>query len=223
MTGDRYALVIAGPSAVGKTTVMDAIFASDSRFSYVRSTRTRPPRVGSADDGYIHIDDSGFMKIVASGGMLEYMEYAGYRYGTQQAELDRIFKSGKYPFLILDKNGILSLKSKKRDFTPVVVYIYDFLDTLEARLAERLMTGEPDEQKKNDYIYRTNRNAEDYAALSGDFGGCIDFFVRNVTVDGTVREIISAFDGVREGTPPPDGREALPRLAEEGRKKLADG
>ena len=146
MTGDRYALVIAGPSAVGKTTVMDAIFASDSRFSYVRSTRTRPPRVGSADDGYIHIDDSGFMEIVASGGMLEYMEYAGYRYGTQQSELDRIFKSGKYPFLILDKNGILSLHSKKRDFTPVVVYIYDFLDTLEARLAERLMTGEPDEQ-----------------------------------------------------------------------------
>ena len=222
MTGDRYALVIAGPSAVGKTTVMDAIFASDDRFSYVRSTRTRPPRVGSADDGYIHIDDSEFMKIVASGGMLEHMEYAGYRYGTQQAELDRIFESGKYPFLILDKNGILSLKSKKRDFTPVVVYIYDFLDTLDSRLAERLLTGEPDERKKNDYIYRTTRNAEDYAALSGEFGVCIDFFVRNVTVDGTVREVISAFDGVREGNPPPDGREALPRLADEGRKKLAD-
>ena len=91
------------------------------------------------------------------------------------------------------------------------------------RIRHTVMTGEPDEQKKIDYIYRTNRNAEDYAALSGDFGGCIDFFVRNVTVDGTVREIISAFDGVREGTPPPDGREALPRLAEEGRKKLADG
>ena len=54
-------LILAGPSAVGKTTVMERLLAHDDIFSYVHSVTTRPVRF-EGDDEYIHLSMDEFRR-----------------------------------------------------------------------------------------------------------------------------------------------------------------
>ena len=107
-------LVIAGPSAVGKTTVMNEILRQNAGFEYIRSATTRAPRGDVFDLEYIYLSKEEFLERIENGGVLEYTEYGGNFYGTPKSEIERIFSVGKTPVLILDLNGVKSLKSIPR-------------------------------------------------------------------------------------------------------------
>ena len=104
-------LVLAGPSAVGKTTVMKALMSKYEGFDYIRSATTRAPRGDGYDSEYIYLSINDFSSLIKNGGVLEYTEYGGNFYGTPSSEIERIFEDGKIPMLILDINGVKTLKS----------------------------------------------------------------------------------------------------------------
>ncbi|MBE6645105.1 MAG: hypothetical protein E7612_06995 [Ruminococcaceae bacterium] len=133
----RKILVLAGPSAVGKTTVMKRILSVYNNFELVRSATTRAPRGDGHDGEYIYLSESEFKSKIENGEMLEYTEYSGNLYGTPYSELKRIFGKGRTPLLILDINGVLSLKNTPRDFKTVAVYITADTEILDARLKKR--------------------------------------------------------------------------------------
>ena len=95
-------LIVAGPSAVGKTTVAHRMLELDSRFEFVRSVTTRPCRADQFDNEYIYITEEEFRHLINTDGVLEYTIYAGNYYGTPRSEIDRIISEGKIPLLILD-------------------------------------------------------------------------------------------------------------------------
>ena len=136
-------LIIAGPSAVGKTTVMSEILSNNSDFELVRSATTREKRQDGYDSEYIYSTRAEFEEYIKNGEMLEYTEYAGNLYGTPKSEIDRVIKEGKYPLMILDLCGVKSLTTRSLDFCVVSIYLWDYPSVIEERLRQRY-DGSPD-------------------------------------------------------------------------------
>ena len=158
-------LIIAGPSAVGKTTVAHRMLELDPRFEFVRSVTTRPCRADQFDNEYIYISDEEFRRLIETAGVLEHTEYAGNLYGTPRSEIDRIISEGKIPLLILDINGVESLSKNKGDISPCGVYVYDDIDVMEERLYERYADSleNPDTQRR--LSSRKRQNVIDYSEM----------------------------------------------------------
>lgn len=189
----RKILIIAGPSAVGKTTVMTEILSMRPDFEYIRSATTRKPRGDVHDAEYIYLTKSEFLDNASSGGMLEYTEYDGNYYGTPSSEIERIFSSGKIPCLVLDVNGVKSLKKKKQIFDVFAVYLTANTETLEKRLYERAVVSGLSEDSLIAYEKRKEVNMR-YKKDFDDFSKYFDFVTENITVKETALKIIKAFE-----------------------------
>lgn len=157
-------LVIAGPSAVGKTTVSDEILRQNSNFTLIRSATTRAPRGDGHDGEYIYLSESEFRCEIDLGGMLEYTEYSGCLYGTPKSELLRAEREGKIPLLILELSGVRAVRESEFSGSALLVYLYDSLDTLEERLYARYMTP-PTKEGQVKFEKRRAQNIADYRML----------------------------------------------------------
>ncbi len=185
-------LILAGPSAVGKTTVMKEMLLRYPEFEFIRSATTRAPRGDGHDGEYIYLSESDFKARTENGGMLEYTEYSGNFYGTPASEIERIFLEGKTPLLILDINGVRSVKEKERSFKTVAVYITADIATLDKRLAERvIMLGGGDEALET-VKKRMAQNRRDLSSIE-DFAPLFDGVVENREIASTVDKIYEIF------------------------------
>lgn len=99
-------VVLSGPSAVGKSTVVAHMRARHPGVWLSVSATTRRPRPGEIDGKhYRFVDQDGFDKLIANGELLEWAEFAGNRYGTpRQPVLDRL-GSGVPTLLEIDVQG----------------------------------------------------------------------------------------------------------------------
>ena len=186
---DRFAIVFAGPSAGGKTTVGDKLIAEDGIYSMSRSATTRAPRGDGRDDEYIYMSRDQFLNAIADGDILEHTEYSGNMYGTRKSELDRILSEGKFPILVLDLNGVESLKRAALPYPVYAFYLYNDL----AVIAERLRAREALSADKSGYFEkRMAVNVEDYISMK-DRTRFFDRFIKNGDLDEclcTVRDTL---------------------------------
>ena len=148
---------MAGPSAVGKTTVAHRMLDSNPSYELVRSVTTRQKRGDIFDNEYIYITNEEFEHEIKTGGVLEYTKYAGCYYGTPLSEVNRITAEGKIPLLILDMDGVRSVATHKDGINTCGIYIYDDLSVMEARLAARYTVEEAEKFKA-----RSRQNIADY-------------------------------------------------------------
>jgi guanylate kinase len=176
MQDKRFALVIAGASGVGKTTVAD-IIAKDPRFSFSRSATTRKPRNDGRDDEYCYFDNEEFDRLVGEGEFLEHTDYGENRYGTLRSELERIILEGRNPILVLDLNGVRSFRMASLDFPVYIFYLFEELDVIKTRLYYRDVKGR-DKDALATYRKRMSRNVGDYLAMP-EICGLFDAFVKN--------------------------------------------
>lgn len=188
-------LVLAGPSAVGKTTVMKQLIGENPRFDFIRSATTRAPRGDGYDSEYIYLSKDEFCARIENGGVLEYTEYGGNFYGTPSSEIERIFESGKIPMLILDINGVKSLKSVPRSFKVVAVYITADAEVLDSRLYDRFVAAGKTEAAYKIYETRKERNRTELASLSR-LTDVFDAFIENTTPAETAKRILSLFNSL---------------------------
>lgn len=134
----KKAVVISGPSGVGKSTVCGRLLKLSVRrgikFERSVSATTRKMRRNEKDGvDYYFIAEKKFGGWLKQRRFLEYAEIAGARYGTLKSELKRISDSGSVPLLTLDPQGVLQLKRKKVN----AVYIF-LLPPRKTALKERL-------------------------------------------------------------------------------------
>ncbi len=194
-------LIIAGPSAVGKTTIAHRMLELDSRYEFVRSVTTRPCRGDQFNSEYIYISDEEFRHLIATGGVLEHTEYAGNFYGTPRSEIDRITSEGKIPLLILDMNGVASLSDNRGDISPCGVYIYDDIDVMEKRLFDRYKDDMDSPETQRRYASRTRQNIIDYSELPSRESVFYAFIENCSSVDCCAERVGNIFADFCNGIP----------------------
>lgn len=108
-------LVIAGPSGVGKSTLIHRLMEEfPGRFAYSVSHTTRERREGEVNGvDYWFVEQAEFKKMVEEGRFVEYATVHGQSYGTSYEAVEEVLKSGKACILDLDVQGVDVLRKKK--------------------------------------------------------------------------------------------------------------
>lgn len=99
-------IVVAGPSGVGKGTVIAWVREHRPDVWLSVSATTRDPRPGERDGvNYHYLSDADFDRMVHEDAFLEWAEYAGHRYGTPLAPVLAQQASGHPVLLEIELQG----------------------------------------------------------------------------------------------------------------------
>lgn len=183
-------LIIAGPSAVGKSTIA-ALLVADGDFACVRSVTTRPKREDGFDAEYLYITEEEFSALSAANALAEHTVYAEAAYGTPISELTRIFGEGKQPLLILDTAGVRALCESAYKDRVYAVYLYDTLNTLDERLYQRELAAAPSVDALLRFVRRKERNTAEYRNFA-ETQALFDLFLENGEPAATAEAIRNA-------------------------------
>jgi guanylate kinase len=99
--------VIAGPSGVGKGSVVKELLSRDpGGLALSVSATTRPPRRGEQDGrDYLFVDEAEFTRMDGAGELLEWAEVFGNRYGTPKDFVESRLEAGVDVLLEIDVVG----------------------------------------------------------------------------------------------------------------------
>lgn len=99
-------IVFAGPSGVGKGTLLRSLLDKHPDLYLSISATTRPPRPGEINGHhYYFVSRDRFETMVAEGQLLEWAEFAGNYYGTPRQPVERAIAEGKLVVLEIELEG----------------------------------------------------------------------------------------------------------------------
>jgi guanylate kinase len=131
-------IVIAGPSGVGKGSVVQRLLARDPEgLSLSVSVTTRSPRPGEVDGvDYHFVPDDTFDAMIDAGELLEWAEIVGHRSGTPARFVEEQRSSGRDVVLEIDVKGAQQVRDRSPDALLIFLLPPSF-DELERRLRGR--------------------------------------------------------------------------------------
>jgi guanylate kinase len=130
--------VIAGPSGVGKGSVVKELLSRDPDGLVLSvSATTRPPRTGELDGrDYSFVSNDRFEEMAARGALLEWAEVFGNKYGTPRDFVDGQLANGKHVILEIDVLGARQIRDRVGDAV-LILLEPPTLDELARRLRGR--------------------------------------------------------------------------------------
>ena len=137
-------IVLAGPSGVGKGSVVERLRSRDSGgLALSISATTRPMRPGETEGvDYQFVDEAGFDRMVERGELLEWAEvYRGRRYGTPRPFVERTLAEGIDVILEIDVQGAALVRAQAPDAV-LILLTPPSMEALEARLRGRATEDE---------------------------------------------------------------------------------
>ena len=170
--------IVSGPSGVGKSTVLHALFQGRDDLYFSVSATTRTPREGEQDGvDYHFIQADEFRDMIAADAFLEYAEYVGNFYGTPKMYVDDAMARGKDVILDIERQGAVQVCAKRPETVRIFIAPPSW-EELERRLTAR-GTDTPEKVQKR--LIR--------AQVELEMAGAYDSFVVNDTVENAVNEI----------------------------------
>jgi guanylate kinase len=131
-------IVLTGPSAVGKDTVLRELFAIDPSLEYCVSYTTRPPRPGEVDGvSYYFVDEPTFRAMIDRGEFFEWSTVYGELKGRTFEALNKSIASGKDTVIKIDVQGAEKVRERTGGDGVYIFLLPPSLEALEQRLIER--------------------------------------------------------------------------------------
>jgi guanylate kinase len=182
--------IIAGPTAVGKGTVVNRVLSEDPSLKLSVSCTTRDPRPGEVEGvNYYFVTREDFENRIAAGEFLEYaLVHKQNYYGTPIAPLLANLDAGLSVILEIDIAGVLIIKNRIQEVPELrdanINYIFiappePAFETLKARLVARGSESEAEQERRLE-------TARDELALASEF----EHYVINDNLDECVGEVL---------------------------------
>ena len=198
-------VVLAGPSGVGKSSVVAGLRAAVPALHFSVSATTRDPRAGEVDGrDYRFVGPAGFDALIARGELLEWAEIHGglQRSGTPRAPVEQALAAGRPVLVEVDLQGARAVKAAMPEAVTVFV-APPSLDELARRLRDR---GTETEAQ----FARRLRTAQEELAACDEF----DVVVVNDDVRVVVARLVELLVGPGADAPvsaggPPEHRSSL--------------
>ncbi|MFT8521218.1 guanylate kinase [Gluconobacter oxydans] len=131
-------LVISAPSGAGKSTIANALRASEPTLRHSVSVTTRSPRPGEVEGVHYHFRDiAEFRRMAADGELLEWAEVFGRGYGTPRAPVEEALDAGHDMVFDIDWQGHRLLRAALPDDVVSLFVLPPSLEELERRLNKR--------------------------------------------------------------------------------------
>ncbi|MDO4244153.1 MAG: guanylate kinase [Actinomyces sp.] len=141
--------VLAGPTAVGKGTVVAELRRRHPELFVSVSATTRRPRPGEVDGVHYHfVSDAQFDRLVAEGQMLEWaLVHGAHRYGTPRGPVEARLAAGRPALLEIDLEGARQVRESMPQ-AQLVFLAPPSWDELVTRLAGRGTEDERERQRR---------------------------------------------------------------------------
>jgi guanylate kinase len=132
-----HLVVLAGPSGVGKSSVINEALRQAPNTWLSVSATTRAPRPGEVDGvNYFYVSDEQFDQMIENNQLLEWANYAGNRYGTPRTAVEEKLAEGTPVLLEIEVQGAKQIREAMPEALLVFLEPPTWAD-LEARLAGR--------------------------------------------------------------------------------------
>ncbi len=175
-------IVLAGPSGVGKSSVVDELRRQLPELYFSVSATTRDPRPGEIDGTDYHfVGVGGFDRLIERGELLEWAEIHGglQRSGTPREPVERQLAAGRPVLVEVDLNGARAMKAALPESVTV------FLDPPSFDELARRLRGRGTESEAQ-YARRLQTAREELAAR-GEF----DVVVVNDDVQAAAARLVA--------------------------------
>jgi guanylate kinase len=170
MTTRAHLVVLAGPSGVGKSSVIkEALSVLPNTWVSVSAT-TRAPRPGEVDGvNYFYVTDEQFDQMIANNELLEWANYTNNRYGTPRKPVEEKLAAGIPVLLEIEVQGAGQIRESMSEALLVFLEPPTWAD-LEARLAGRGTESQTQVQARLDAALKEleSKGLFDYVIVNDD-------------------------------------------------------
>lgn len=129
--------VVAGPSGVGKGTIIKELLKENENLKFSVSSTTRKPRPGEVDGvNYNFLPQDEFKKAVEAEEFLEWAIYNGNYYGTSKSAVNDALQNNKSIILEIEIQGAIQIMEKCPDAVFIFILPPSY-EELEKRLRGR--------------------------------------------------------------------------------------
>lgn len=129
--------IVTAASGAGKTSLVEALLASDEQIQRSVSHTTRQPRFGEQNGVHYHfVNEAQFLEILSAGGFLESAVVHGAKYGTAQSAVDIALQAGFDVILEIDWQGAAQVRNIYPQSNSIFI-LPPSVEALEQRLNNR--------------------------------------------------------------------------------------
>ena len=134
----RQIVDIAGPSGIGKNSVIDALVSRNAKCTRLVTATTRSPREGEKQaQDYYFFSEEDFLKELGAGNILEHrdVQALGTHYGVYKPDLEGRLLEGR---VILAQLDIIGARYLKKHYDAVTIFLQpESSDILKKRILAR--------------------------------------------------------------------------------------
>ncbi len=169
-TGKPLAIVISGPSGVGKDALLERMAKAEFDHHFTITATTREPRPGEREGiNHYFVSREQFLKMVDSGELLEWAQVYGNYYGVPKEQVQRALAAGKHALIRVDVQGAKRLRA----ILPEAVFVFispPSESSLRTRLEERGVNSAGEMKRRLNAARREIREAPlfDYVVANKD-------------------------------------------------------
>lgn len=172
--------VLSAPSGTGKSTLAKRLVQEVPDLDFSISFTTRAPRAGEVDGkDYFYVDAETFDSMARTGGLVEWVEVYGHKYGTGKDWITTHLASGKDILLDIETQGAAKVHRSIPD-SVMIFLIPPSAEELSNRLRRRGRDPEAEIQVRLDYARHELSQFPSY-----------DYLVVNDTLDRAYRDLES--------------------------------